>query len=129
MSEFSDATSINRFLGTSAGYVGYDDNKYVLNIIKDNPTSVIIFDEIDKAHPKIINLLYQMLDDGYIKDSKNNTIKLNNNILILTTKHYRYVISLRNILSCTGIIHIYKCTTASFRQRCKIIGDCWFFLL
>jgi len=85
MSEFSDITSVNKFLGSSAGYVGYDDNKYVLNMIKDNPTSVIIFDEIDKAHPNIINLLYQMLDDGYIKDSKNNIVNLNNNIIIMTT--------------------------------------------
>ena len=85
MSEFSDSTSINRFLGSSAGYIGYDDNKYVLNIIKDNPTSVILFDEIDKAHPKIINLLYQMLDDGCIKDAKNNIVNLNNNIIIMTT--------------------------------------------
>ena len=85
MSEYSDTTSINKFLGSSAGYIGYDDNKYVLNLIKDNPTSVIILDEIDKAHPKIINLLYQMLDEGTIKDAKNNTINLNNNIIIMTT--------------------------------------------
>ena len=85
MSEFSDTTSINKFLGSSAGYIGYDDNKYVLNMIKDNPTSVIILDEIDKAHPKIINLLYQMLDEGTIKDAKNNTINLSNNIIIMTT--------------------------------------------
>lgn len=85
MSEFSDTTSINKFLGSSAGYIGYDDNKYVLNTIKDNPTSVIIFDEIDKAHQKIINLLYQMLDEGTIKDAKNNTINLSNNIIIMTT--------------------------------------------
>jgi len=85
MTEYSDNTSINKFLGSSAGYIGYDDNKYVLSTIKDNPTSVIIMDEIDKAHPKIINLLYQMLDEGTIKDAKNNTINLNNNIIIMTT--------------------------------------------
>ena len=85
MSEYSDITSINKFLGSSAGYIGYDDNSYALNIIKDNPNSVIILDEIDKAHPKIINLLYQMLDEGIIKDSKNNTINLSNNIIIMTT--------------------------------------------
>ena len=85
MSEFSDSTSVNKFLGSNAGYVGYDDNKHVLSIIKDNPNSVILFDEIDKAHPKIINLLYQMLDESCIKDSKNNLIKLNNNIIIMTT--------------------------------------------
>ena len=50
----------------------------MMNIIKDNPTSVIIFDEIDKAHPKIINLLYQMLDEGTIKDAKNIAINIPN---------------------------------------------------
>ncbi len=85
MSEYSDVTSINKFLGSSPGYVGYDDNKYILNTIKDNPTATIILDEIDKAHPKIINLLYQILEDGKIKDAKNNTIKFNNNIIIMTT--------------------------------------------
>lgn len=85
MSEFSDSTSINKFLGSSAGYIGYDDNKYILNIIKENPSSVIILDEIDKAHPKILNLLYQILDEGKIKDAKNYTINLNNNIIIMTT--------------------------------------------
>ena len=85
MSEYSDITSINKFVGTSAGYIGYDDNSYILSKIKDNPNAVIIFDEIDKAHPKIINLLYQMLEDGKIKDAKNNDIYLNNNIIILTT--------------------------------------------
>ena len=85
MSEYSDPTSISKLIGSNAGYIGYDDNKYILNIIKDNPTSVIIFDEIDKAHPKVINLLYQILEDSKIKDAKNNTIYFNNNIIIMTT--------------------------------------------
>lgn len=85
MSEYSDATAINKFLGSSPGYIGYDDNKYALNIIKDNPNALIIFDEIDKAHPKIINLLYQMLEDGTIKDAKNNIVYLQNNIIVMTS--------------------------------------------
>jgi len=85
MSEYSDSTSINKFLGSSPGYIGYDENKYILSIIKDNPNSTIILDEIDKAHPQIINLLYQILDTGEIKDAKNNTINFKNNIIIMTT--------------------------------------------
>lgn len=85
MSEYSDSTSISKFIGSNPGYVGYEDNKYVLNTIKDNPNCVIILDEIDKAHPKIINLLYQILEDGKIKDSKNNIIYFNNNIIIMTS--------------------------------------------
>ena len=85
MSEYSDSTSISKFMGSNPGYVGYDDNKYILNTIKDNPNAVIVLDEIDKAHPKIINLLYQILEDGQIKDAKNNVIKFNNNIIIMTS--------------------------------------------
>lgn len=85
MSEYSDSMSINKFMGSTAGYVGYDDNKYILSTIKDNPNAVIILDEIDKAHPKIINLLYQILEDGKILDAKNNLINFSNNIIILTT--------------------------------------------
>jgi len=65
--------------------MAYDENKYILSIIKDNPNSTIILDEIDKAHPQIINLLYQILDTGEIKDAKNNTINFKNNIIIMTT--------------------------------------------
>ena len=85
MSEFSDNTSISKFTGSNPGYVGYDDHKYTLDNIKDNPNATIIFDEIDKAHPKIINLLYQILEEGKIKDSRNNIIYFYNNIIIMTT--------------------------------------------
>ena len=85
MSEYSDASSISKFTGSTAGYVGYDDNKYILSKIKDNPNALIILDEIDKAHPKILNLLYQILEEGSILDAKNNIINFNNNIIIMTT--------------------------------------------
>lgn len=85
MSEYSDSSAISKFMGSNPGYIGYEDNKYILNTIKDNPNSVIILDEIDKAHPKIINLLYQILEDGKIQDSKNKIINFNNNIIIMTS--------------------------------------------
>lgn len=85
MSEYSDATAINKIIGSSPGYVGYQDNNNILDKIKDKPTSVLLLDEIDKAHPSVINLLYQMLDEGKITDAKNNTINLSNNIIIMTS--------------------------------------------
>lgn len=85
MSEYSDSSSITKIIGSNPGYIGYDDNKYLLNIIKDKPNSIIILDEIDKAHPKVINLLHQILDDGKIKDSKGNNIIFNNTIIIMTS--------------------------------------------
>ena len=85
MSEYSDEGSISKFIGSNPGFIGYDDNKYTLSTIKDNPNSVIILDEIDKSHPKIINIIYNMIENGKIKDSKNNIINLKNNIIIMTT--------------------------------------------
>ena len=83
MSEYSDSISISKFIGSTPGYVGYEDNKYILNQIKDNPNATIIFDNIDKAHPKIINIITQLLEDNIIKDAKNNIINFKNNTIIL----------------------------------------------
>lgn len=85
MSEFSESHSISKLLGSPAGYVGYDDNKNIFESIKDNPFSVLILDEIEQAHPNILNLLYQILDDGKLKDSKGETIYFNNSIIIMTS--------------------------------------------
>lgn len=85
MSEFSEPHSISKLIGSPAGYVGYDDNKNIFESIKDNPFSVIILDEIEKAHPNVINLLYQILDDGKLKDSKGDDIYFNNSIIIMTS--------------------------------------------
>lgn len=85
MSEFSSDTSVNKIIGSAPGYVGYRDNNTILDKIKANPTAVILLDEIDKASPLVINLLYQMLDEGVIKDSCNNVVNLNNNVIIMTS--------------------------------------------
>ena len=85
MSEYSDSMSINKIIGSAPGYVGYDDNNNILEKIRNKPNSIILLDEIDKAHPKIINLLYQVLEEGEVKDAKGNTIKFNNNLIIMTS--------------------------------------------
>ena len=85
MAEYSDETSISKFIGSNPGYVGYEENKYALSTIKDNPNATIILDEIDKAHPKILNIISQILKNNTIKDSKNNIINFSNNIIIMTS--------------------------------------------
>ena len=85
MSEYADSTAINKIIGSSPGYIGYQDNNNILDKLKDKPTSILLLDEIDKAHPQVINLLYQILDEGQITDAKNNKINLNNNIIIMTS--------------------------------------------
>lgn len=85
MSEYSDSTAINKIIGSSPGYVGYQDNSSILTKLKDKPNAVLLLDEIDKAHFSIINLLYQILDEGQLTDSMNNTINLNNITVIMTS--------------------------------------------
>jgi len=85
MSEYADSASVNKIIGSSPGYVGYDDNKNILEEIRNHPSSVLLLDEIDKAHPKVINLFYQILDEGKIKDAKGNIIRFDNVIVMMTT--------------------------------------------
>ena len=85
MSEYSDSTSINKILGSSPGYVGYDDNKNILEEIRNKPNSVLLLDEIDKAHPSVINLFYQILEEGKIKNSKGKIVRFNNVVIIMTS--------------------------------------------
>lgn len=85
MSEYSEAHSVSKLIGSPPGYVGYSDNTHVFEQIRNKPFSVIILDEIEKAHQSIINLLFQILDEGTIKDAKGNDIKFNNTIIIMTS--------------------------------------------
>ncbi len=85
MSEFSEAHSISKIVGAPPGYVGYDDNRNILEEIKNKPYSVLILDEIEKAHPNIINLLFQILDDSKIKDSNGNIVRFDNVIILMTS--------------------------------------------
>ena len=85
MSEYSESHTISKLIGSPSGYVGYDDNKNLLEKVKDNPFSVLILDEIEKAHSSILNLFYQVLDEGKLKDSKGEDIYFNNCIIIFTS--------------------------------------------
>lgn len=85
MSEFSERHTSARLLGAPAGYVGYDDGGQLTEKIRRQPYSVVLFDEIEKAHPDVLNVLLQALEDGYISDSKGRRINLTNTIIILTS--------------------------------------------
>lgn len=85
MSEFSEPHSVSKFVGAPPGYVGYSDNKTILEEIRNKPFSVLILDEIERANQTIINLLFQILDNGKIKDSKGVDVYFNNVIIIMTS--------------------------------------------
>ena len=85
MSEFSEPHTISKLIGAPSGYVGYDDNNNFLECVRENPNSILILDEIDKSHESIRNLLYQILDEGHIKDSKGRNINFEHTIIIMTS--------------------------------------------
>ncbi len=85
MSEYIEPHSVSKLIGSPAGYIGYGDNKHIFDKIKNNPFSVLILDEIERAHPNIINLFFQILDEGMIKDAMGNNINFKNVIIIMTS--------------------------------------------
>ena len=85
MSEYSEEHSISKLIGTPAGYVGYGDNKNIFESIRTYPFSVLVLDEIERAHPKIVNLFLQILDNNKIKDASGKDIYFNNVIILMTT--------------------------------------------
>ena len=85
MSEYADGSSVSKMIGASPGYVGYEDHQNVLEEIRNKPYSVLILDEIEKAHPSIIHLLYQILDEGKLKDSVGREIRFDHVTIIMTS--------------------------------------------
>ena len=85
MSEFMDKFSVSRIIGSPPGYVGYDDAGQLTEKIRRRPYSVILFDEIEKAHPDVMNILLQILDDGIITDSHGKQVDFTNTVIVLTT--------------------------------------------
>ena len=85
MSEYMEKFSVSRLIGSPPGYVGYDEGGQLTEAIRRNPYSIVLFDEVEKAHPEVLNLLLQILDDGRITDSNGRTVDFKNTIIIMTS--------------------------------------------
>ena len=85
MSEYMEKFSVSRLIGAPPGYVGYDEGGQLTEAVRRKPFSVVLFDEIEKAHPDVFNVLLQVLDDGHITDSQGRTVDFKNTIIILTS--------------------------------------------
>ena len=85
MSEFMEKHSVSRMIGSPPGYVGYDDAGQLTEKIRRHPYSVVLFDEIEKAHPDVLNVLLQILDDGRVTDSHGKEVKFDNCVIVMTT--------------------------------------------
>ena len=85
MSEYMESFNVSRLLGAPPGYVGYDEGGQLTEAVRRNPYSIVLFDEIEKAHPDVFNILLQILDDGRITDSQGRTVDFKNTIIIMTS--------------------------------------------
>ena len=85
MSEYMEKFSVSRLIGSPPGYIGYEEGGELTEAVRRNPYSIVLFDEIEKAHPEVLNLLLQILDDGRITDSNGRTVDFKNTIIIMTS--------------------------------------------
>ena len=85
MSEYQEKFSVSRLIGPPPGYVGYDEGGQLTEAVRRKPYSVVLFDEIEKAHPDVFNILLQVLDDGRLTDNKGRTVNFKNTIIIMTS--------------------------------------------
>ncbi|MBI5233040.1 MAG: ATP-dependent chaperone ClpB [Deltaproteobacteria bacterium] len=85
MSEFMEKHSVSRLIGAPPGYVGYEEGGYLTEAVRRRPYSVVLFDEIEKAHPEVFNILLQILDDGRLTDSQGRTVDFKNTVIIMTS--------------------------------------------
>ena len=85
MSEYMEKHSVSKLIGAPPGYVGYDDAGQLTEKVRRKPYSVILFDEIEKAHPEVLNIMLQMLDDGKLTDAQGRTVNFENTVIVMTT--------------------------------------------
>ena len=85
MSEYMEKFSVSRLIGSPTGYVGYEEGGQLTEAVRRNPYSIVLFDEVEKAHPEVLNLLLQILDDGRVTDSNGRTVDFKNTIIIMTS--------------------------------------------
>ncbi|MBP3689530.1 MAG: AAA family ATPase [Bacteroidaceae bacterium] len=89
MSEYQEKFSVSRLIGAPPGYIGYDEGGQLTEAVRRKPYSVVLFDEIEKAHPDVFNTLLQVLDDGRLTDSKGRTVNFKNTLIIMTSNYTR----------------------------------------
>ena len=113
MSEYQERHSVSRLVGAPPGYVGYDEGGQLTEAVRRKPYSVVLLDEIEKAHPDVFNILLQVLDDGRLTDNKGRTVDFKNTILIMTSNVGADIIQ-------TFMEHL----PAEGEERQKMLGDC-----
>ena len=121
MTEYMEKFSVSRLIGAPPGYVGYDEGGQLTEAVRRKPYSVVLFDEIEKAHPDVFNILLQILDDGRITDSQGRTVDFKNTIIILTSNlGANYIldgVSADGSISAEAVNEVHKLLKESFRPE------------
>lgn len=117
MSEYREAHTVSKLIGSPPGYVGYEDNNNIFEKVRDNPHSVILLDEIEKASPVVLNLFLQILDDGHVKDSKGNLIHFDNTIIIMTSNAVKDLSDIGFLKSANLISNLENVFSTEFLNR------------
>ena len=114
MSEYMEKHNVSRLIGSPPGYVGHDDGGQLTEKVKNNPFSVILFDEIEKAHPDVFNILLQILDEGHLTDSFGRKINFTNTLIIMTSN-----VGARNVMDYGGGIGFDTKNTKNQKETVK----------
>ena len=93
MSEYMEKHSVSRLIGSPPGYIGYEERGQLTEAVRRKPYAVVLFDEVEKAHPEVFHLLLQVLDDGRLTDSTGKTVDFKNTIIILTSNIFSDLLS------------------------------------
>ncbi len=112
MSEYMESFNVSRLVGAPPGYVGYDEGGQLTEAVRRNPYSIVLFDEIEKAHKDVFNILLQILDDGRITDSQGRTVDFKNTIIIMTSN-----LGSEHILDNDGISKVYEDLKRTFKPE------------
>ena len=120
MSEYMEKYSVSRLIGAPPGYVGYDEGGQLTEAVRRKPYSVVLFDEIEKAHPDVFNILLQVLDDGRLTDNKGRTVNFKNTIIIMTSNlGSQYIQSQTERINDTNRTEILSETKAAVMEMLK----------
>jgi ATP-dependent Clp protease ATP-binding subunit ClpB len=126
MSEFMEKHSVARLIGAPPGYVGYEEGGYLTEAVRRRPYSVILLDEVEKAHPDVFNVLLQVLDDGRLTDGQGRTVDFRNTVIIMTSNlgsqmMSSFTRSVASISAASWIFSLVTCMRDSQIAICKSV--------
>jgi ATP-dependent Clp protease ATP-binding subunit ClpB len=120
MSEYQERHTVSRLIGAPPGYVGYDEAGQLTEAVRRRPYAVVLFDEVEKAHPEVLNILLQLLDDGRLTDAQGRTVNFQNTIVIMTSNLGSQHL-LDPVLTSGGVVDLAELATAKIRIRERVM--------